>query len=262
MGMYDYIGGEQIKIFYTPIFMVEDEKPVTWHSGGSLTGYDEESDLPLHTLYYQYPADFMVYDYRDEERLIWIFRNEKFVRLTTLSELKEEDVVGTVYTYHGNELTIASRQDFEQIVVDEEERFKGLKNSEKQIFPEGYRISIETIQQEGFEENQQALHKLYREVNERFSTKWLAQTPDRDLKNFGEALDVYSFHLMGKDEKPSAGYEPKKLYSACRRYVQDLMEQDNTLVERYVAWLKDEELKKEALLLIQHAKEAEKAHES
>lgn len=262
MGMYDYIGGEQIKIFYTPIFMVEDEKPVTWHSGGSLTGYDEESELPLHTLYYQYPADFMVYDYRDEERTIWIFRNEKFVRLTTLNELKEEDVVGTVYTYHGNELTIASRQDFEQIVVDEEERFKGLKNSEKQIFPEGYRISIETVQQEGFKEKQQALYKLYEEVNERFSAKWLALTPDRDLKKFGEALDAYSFHSRGKDEEPSAGYEPRKLYGACRSYVQDLMAQDSTLVERYVAWLKDEELKKEALRLIQHAKEAEKAHEA
>ena len=42
MGMYDYLGGEQVKIFYVPIFVEKDfidQKPTTYHSGGSLRSF-------------------------------------------------------------------------------------------------------------------------------------------------------------------------------------------------------------------------------
>ena len=52
--MYDYINGEQVKVFYTPIFgKLMSENYSTWHSGGSLSDYKTGDEVPIKTLYYK-----------------------------------------------------------------------------------------------------------------------------------------------------------------------------------------------------------------
>jgi hypothetical protein len=66
MGMYDYLVDEkydtQVKLFYTPIYTNEPlyENQHTWHSGGNLITYQKYSLLPLKTMYYEYPNDFVI----------------------------------------------------------------------------------------------------------------------------------------------------------------------------------------------------------
>ena len=58
MGLYDYLNGEQVKIFYSPVFWSENEGENVYYSGGGLRGYINGDKLPLKTLYYKYPDDF------------------------------------------------------------------------------------------------------------------------------------------------------------------------------------------------------------
>ena len=78
MGMYDYLNGEQVKIFYTPVFGVYAGKSILWHSGGSLRKFNINDELPLKTIYYKYPDDMIVYAYgysKDVSEDVWVIKN-------------------------------------------------------------------------------------------------------------------------------------------------------------------------------------------
>lgn len=247
MGMYDYLGGEQIKIFYRPIFDRNKEEPSQssfWHSGGSLASYDKGEELPLKTIYYQYPNDFMVYDYRWDYTDVWVIRNGQFEKLVPFMELTEEEMNVPVFDYYGNPLTIQSLVDFQLIKEDFKERFEALTAVEKEFFPEGIRKSFKD-DPESFEAKSQAWQKRQEEVSEKYAGKWVVEKDHAKEREFGGLLDCYVYLLLRKEEKPIASIDPRQDYEACRLTLQRIMKETPDIVDRFKAWVNDDEMIKQ-----------------
>ncbi len=119
MGMYDYLGGKQIKAFYIPVYNDRhiDLLRYTWHSGGILRDLDE--NLPLKTIYYKYPDDFIVLNF--DMKSFWIIKDRRFVEFKSCEDMTEQDLKGNVYGYYGALLNVNSLEDFAQLEIDVED---------------------------------------------------------------------------------------------------------------------------------------------
>lgn len=133
MGMYDYINGEQVKCFYRPIF---SENEGLWHSGGLLRSYADGDELPLTTMYYKYPNNFMIFDYMDynDECFIHIIKEGKVYKTCTLKDMKNEYFKDNklVVTYYGSAiLNLKSVEDMVEYIKDTKEHNLKIKEIRK-----------------------------------------------------------------------------------------------------------------------------------
>lgn len=244
MGMYDYLGGEQIKIFYRPIFNVNKEKleeSSYWHSGGQLRSFGKGDDLPLKTLYYQYPNDFMVYDYRFDYTDVWVIRNGTFEKRVPFAELTQEEVASNVavYDYYGSLLNIQTLADFEKMKSDFNNRLKEYKVVEKELFPEGSLNMIRTNLDE-YERLSPIMEAKYKEIDAKYSHEWVLKDPHEDEASFGAMIDCYLFTRSLKDEKEIGTIVPIRQYKACKMTMQRMITEKPDLVEKFKAWVDDE----------------------
>lgn len=136
MGMYDYINGEQVKIFFHPIY--EDRAKNTWHSGGSLLGYKDGDSITLKTLYYKRPKNFIVLDENEyEERpILHIIKDGK---IHSTIELK--DAVDTLFennecvlTYYGQEINLKTKEDCLNYIRDQKTLYEKCDEIKKDYF--------------------------------------------------------------------------------------------------------------------------------
>lgn len=136
MGMYDYINGEQVKIFFHPIY--EERAKSTWHSGGSLIGYENGDSITLKTLYYKRPRNFIVLDENDyEERpIIHVIKDGK---IHSTVELK--DAVDTLFennecilTYYGEKINLKTKEDCFNYIKEQEILSKKCDEIKKDYF--------------------------------------------------------------------------------------------------------------------------------
>lgn len=127
MGMYDYLGDEQVKCFYVPIVYIdtysgEKEKFGISASGGCLRGYRRGSRVPTKTRYYNYGNDFMVFDFRgffgEDEKLVHIIKQGRYKRSVHFKHIPTRYEIGLVVDNYGNPLNIHNREDFEKICLD------------------------------------------------------------------------------------------------------------------------------------------------
>jgi len=244
MGMYDYLGGEQVKIFYRPIFQVNKEVPEEssyWWSGGSLNSYGEEDKLPLKTLWYQYPENFMIYDYRWDYEDVWIIRDGKFRRFCSFKELTEDDIVGieAVYDYHGTPINIQTIEDFSAIKEDFGRRSEEHRLIEKSFFPKG---SIRTIKEnlEEFESKKDAYYQKLDEINEKYANRWSVSNPYEQEENFGALLDCFIYWRGEKDREPLKDIiVPKREYEGCKLTMKKIIMDNPDVVEKYKAWINE-----------------------
>jgi len=132
MGMYDYLGGEPIKIFYRPIFDDGSHdpggKPNIRHSGGTLADYTN-GELPLHTMYYKYPDSFIVFDFRWGNDL-WVIKDGKFKELKSIKDIKESDLGEAAYDYYGRLTNVKTVEDIKAIGVEFNEGWKANRDYE------------------------------------------------------------------------------------------------------------------------------------
>jgi len=202
MGMYDYLGGEQIKIFYIPIFSEENVingGPCVWHSGGMLRNFNENSNLPLKTLYYKYPDNFVVFDFNFNCDNCWIIKNKKFQEIKNHEDITENDLGETVYDYFGRELNISKVEDFHQ------------------------------------------LKKEYKEAKIKYE-KWLKKDQYELEKKLGELIDCYLNLEKCKDDDVILGwYNPMERYLTCKNMLINFVKQHEGIVDKYIAWIEDEE---------------------
>lgn len=120
MGLYDYINGEQIKCFYRPIF---SEGQGVWHSGGRMIGFSDGDEIPVKSMYYKYPDNFMIFDYMDysDECYIHIIKDKKVFKTCTLEDIIDDYFKDNelVVDYHGTSiLNIKSVADIKNYIVD------------------------------------------------------------------------------------------------------------------------------------------------
>ena len=248
MGMYDYLGGEQIKIFYHPIFNRNKEKPEQssfWYSMGRLESYDKDDDLPLKTLWYQYPQNFLVYDYRFDYTDVWIIKNGKFDRLIPFTELTEADLTEHIYDYHGEPLNLQKLSDFQQIKDDFNNRLKELNAIEKEIFPNGYNIQYVKENPEEFKRLTDLKHQKWDEINEKYKGKWMVEEESQfeAEEAFGALIECYTFTRSRKDGEPLRDIiVPMEDYNACKQTLQRILKETPDIVDRFKAWVNDEEL--------------------
>lgn len=112
--MYDCLNGEQVKCFYSMIYFKEDEKYSFCKSGGGLRGYVSGSKLPLKTLHYKYPDNFLILD--GNCGILHTIKDGKLYSTESISELKEIDNYSLeyVYGYNGEELNIKNIEDIKE----------------------------------------------------------------------------------------------------------------------------------------------------
>lgn len=137
MGMYDTINGEQVKIFYKAYVHISDGflegNNVVGYSGGNLTYYDVDSNVPYVTYYYNLGSDFNIIDlhpYDTEEPIVHMIRNGKNIGAIPLFKIKDEELRFNNYDDHGNQFNFNNVTDilnYEKIM----EEIKNLRQKEQ-----------------------------------------------------------------------------------------------------------------------------------
>lgn len=246
MGMYDYLGGEQVKIFYSPIFSPKDsmgtEGASTWHSGGGMRSFEVGDELPLKTLYYQYPENFLMHDFRFEYREVWIIVDGKLKELTTYEKLTNDDIMGPVLDYYGRELNIKTVEDFSLIKKEAEKAREEDRKIEYSLFPKGVVHAVRNNLEE-FQAKEKEWDQVKYQASAAFSEKWFVKDEYLDEKDFGEAIDVFLFHNESKNNKSIGDhYKPFEMYTQCLSYVRSLILADPDIIDKYKAWLNAPEM--------------------
>lgn len=239
LGMYDYIGGEQIKIFPVPILYNNQLS----FSSGRLNSYGEQDELPLKTLYYQYPDNFLVHDYRfakDEEfNHVWVFKNQRFSHFTKVDTLTEVDLVGPVFDYYGNRLSIKTIADFRLIFEERKLAFQLDKELELKIFPKGM---IRTIKEdiEYYRQKEKEWDELSYQHSKAFSKKWYAEEPYGDEEHFGAVIQCIIDAKNKAGEESNLYFDPKKTYEECLAYAQEFLNNHPTIISSFQTWYNDD----------------------
>jgi hypothetical protein len=246
VGMYDYLGGEQVKIFYNPIFDLNKDDPLqstTWHSGGTGSGFSYESSLPLRTFYYEYPLDFLIYDfvYDSEEASgdVWEIKNGKLVRILHHSILTEADMKGFVCTIDGTPLNINTPTECIEIKEAWKKRGEDLRRIEHEIFSGSLFTAMRKNPQE-FQEKEPEWDRLSLELRKKFSKRWV-KTEDYPLeKQFGEFLSCFIRLRAIRDIPPIGSVIPSENYKGCKLVLQEMIKENPKLIDNYKAWVKNE----------------------
>lgn len=127
MGMYDYLGSEQVKVFGVACSPLT-KKSKEWDdfifqpyvSGGSLIGYDKGDEVPYRKLFYNYGKDFIIFDYRgfipEDEQFVHVIKDGKYFDTYMYNNIPEDIEISSVVDYYGAPIKVKSRQDFIDIV--------------------------------------------------------------------------------------------------------------------------------------------------
>lgn len=242
--MYDYLGGEQVKTFHHPIFKLNKEHPECssfWYSGGSMLSFDEGDELPLKELWYQYPEDFLIYDYMHGEE-VWIIGNGKFERIISYKEITPSQITKAVYDYYGRPLQLKTPQDFISIKQDDKLRLQNFKEIQTKFFPDGSIHAIKT-NIKYYESKKTEYFKELDQINEAFSEKWLKNNPFEQECNFGAMLECYIFTRSRKDDDPLKDIIiPKDDFEGCRLTLLKMLKEMPDITKRFESWVNNEKM--------------------
>ena len=129
MGMYDYLGEEQVKCFGVPTVSISPKDgsfDLSIHCmGGNLRYYHRGSTVPYKTSFYNYGKDFMVFDYRtfnyneavnDDYLMVHIIKNGRYFRSVRYDRVPSRYKIGLVLDNYGSVVNIKTHSDFKEIV--------------------------------------------------------------------------------------------------------------------------------------------------
>lgn len=256
MGMYDYLGEEQVKIFYIPIFSEKDETgwedAGTWHSGGMLRYFKIEDSLPLQTIYYKYPCDFLVYDIMDKRNFVYIILNGKFMGYKDITELTSEYLLkfNSIYDNYGNLLNINKLNDFEDIKLEFHESRKKYLEKRNEIM---FFIKDTTSFKEwwnSFGSENQAKHnfeKLQKKSDEEalpfinnFNSKWIKTNNKIKLMKLGELIECFlNFY---KNNESNEEIKCNKRFLSCSLCLKEFIDSNEGILMEYLDWLETKEI--------------------
>lgn len=258
MGCYDFINGMQIKCFYLPIFYKEDENYAVFHSGGTLQFFEEGDEVPTQTMYYKYPNNFIIYNYRSIAPAHLIKDGKvvctKNIELFTKSDWENVEVV---IDYYGNLINVHSTQDCLDLFND----FKAYQAIEQPILNNGLEmlnrikkateLEKESLWEE-YHKNNEIRKKKQEEAAEKYLKKWILKDPYKNEKKLGEALDCLMDTYNEKDYKPSSYVRetPTERYLACKSYVKDILKNNPGIIERYMQWVEVDKEKAEDIMFL------------
>jgi len=251
--MYDYLGGEQVQVFYSPIFVSEDflsGKPDVYHSGGTLRGFRSKDALPLKTGYYKYPQNFIIYDYRFEESSvdydyigcnIIVIKNGKLATMKWDNKLSKNDMCEVVVDNYGRQLNIKNISDFSKMRIEKDICSKESDRLTEELFPLGYKWTLNNDFAE-YEKKEDELIKIRENTWGVFNSKWFKKNVYSQEMAFGELLECLSGiaicceseEVMHKDS-----IELKKLridWLTCYQEIKNFSKNTPDIISRYVKW--------------------------
>lgn len=143
MGMYDYINGEQVKIFFHPIY--DEYTKDTWHSGGSLVGYSDGDSITTKTLFYKRPKNFIVLDENEYEQnpILHIVKEGKVHSTINLKDADNSHFLGNeaILTYYGKEINPKTKEDCFSYIKDREistNKYKEITKERSDVYNKRY----------------------------------------------------------------------------------------------------------------------------
>lgn len=223
MGMYDYINGEQVKCFYTPLFCdyeLLDDTCIS-HSGGSLKSFNTGDIVPINTLAYNYPSDFVIYDYRNDD-FVHIIRDSKVFNTVKIRDLYSKDILNLkIIDNYGRTLNIKSSKDFFNLNKD---------------FLKFFNTKIELINEmkSNPSNRNEILDKSITLSNE-FNSKWIVLEFEKE-KYLGELADCYLW-LKKNNDSENHSRDLKR----CKELLSTLFLNEPNIVELYSKWNKNKE---------------------
>ena len=256
MGMYDYLNGEQVKVFYSPIFILEgfgDNKPTINHSGGSLRSFTVGDELPIETSYYIYPKDFIIFDYRfseeemkeysDIEANVMVIKNKFLKAVKWDNKLSLRDIGSKVVDNYGRTLNVHSLEDFALIKKDFRDLEAKRISEEEELFPNGMFYTLENNYEE-YMSKRDELNEIRDNTIGEFNRRWINFNENYLEKKFGEYLESITFlGLSMADPNPEKDIDGhKKSLKACVNEIKLLIEKDADIVSKYVKWQNKDEV--------------------
>lgn len=143
MGMYDYINGEQVKIFFLPIY--DEFTKDTWHSGGSLVDYSNGDSVTTKTLFYKRPKNFIILDENEYEQnpILHIIKESKVHSTISLKDADDSHFFGNeaVLTYYGREINLKTKEDCFNYIKDREiseNKYKEITKEHSDVYNKRY----------------------------------------------------------------------------------------------------------------------------
>lgn len=253
MGMYDYLGSEQVKVFSVPLVNVSshdsDLNNVKCHygySGGRLNGYGKKSPVPYKTSFYNYGPNFIVFDYRgfieeDEELLMHVIENGCFKKSYPIDSIPKSLKITRVVDNYGRSLNIANISDFldcHQEHVEAQNLHQELKKKYCEAENIPWRLPHISEFKEMSKEEQENFFKKYDVCSQKayddslkvFVDKWFADENCEDLTYIGALLD-----------EMKSGTRPEWVwYPICKDYVQTIANKDfgslENAINKYCEW--------------------------
>ena len=147
MGMYDYINGEQVKCFYTP---VGSKGSGIWHSGGMLRSFENGDEVPCEEAYYKYPKNFIIFDTYpccNDEPIIHVIKDGRVEGTYCISEISNSilndielfvDYYGTTYY---NIKTVQDFSDYKKEYDTFREQIKNIRKDQNSLLDKMFTTS-------------------------------------------------------------------------------------------------------------------------
>jgi len=126
MGMFDYLisrGNDvQVKCFYLPIY----SNGKVWHSGGLLRTFHSGDEVPIKTLYYEYPKDFIVVLDREIDNYdLAYFKEGMFIDFCNIENIQDRMIINNnIYSELGRKLKIYTIEDLERYIRERKEEWE------------------------------------------------------------------------------------------------------------------------------------------
>ena len=256
MGMYDYLGDEQVKVFSVPLVNIsshdenlENIKCHYGYSGGRLVGYGRRSSVPYKTLFYNYGENFIVFDYRgfveeNEDLQMHVVKNGKYSKSYAITEIPKSFIMSTVVDNYGRKLNIENtseflechkesvashilHQDLKKKYCEEAgipwrlphiDEFKAMSNEERDDFLKKY----DDCSNRAFDESLKV-----------FANKWISDEDFADPTYIGAII-----HEMRCGSRPEWVW-----YPICKDYVKNIAIKDfsslEVAIDKYIQWCKE-----------------------
>ena len=213
MGLYNYLGNNQVKCFTIPNMIINSNGNLEIYClEGKFIGYKRGNKVPYKTLYYNYGENFLIFDYRgviyDEIPLIHIIKNGKYSKTVEYQKLNEEDFINKVIDKFGNSINIKEYSDISTFIEDYKLRDKNsitlTKKYNEELDVKCYsisdlrekKVSSEQLIKD-LDKRKIVLDKVTKEVYIPFSNKWFMEEEDEQV--IGYILYCYD-NLDNKEE--------------------------------------------------------------
>lgn len=251
MGMYDYLGEYQVKLFYIPLFykpFSEDGGYSLTHSGGSLRSFGKGDQLPLETGYYKYCKDFCIFDNNCEDYgecglgvfrdLVHIIKDGMYLKTVVLDDFDEKDIGDAVYTYYGRMLNINNKKDFyEHLKILKELEIKD-KEIQNKYYPNGVMNTIRD-NMDFYLKNKDSYFGETKELKNIYFPKLYKEDLFYLEKLCGEYIDVllYAFEDMDKPKDVCRDY--KKYFKEVLEETTNFISQNEGILDKYFEYFKE-----------------------